>query len=436
MNTYKIFTFGCFSNQNDSKKIMTVLEKIGYSEAVKQPASLYVFNACSVQQLVTNKVFNKIRETKKKHTDIVIAVTGCVLKEDLPNFEKLIDFFFHIKELEDLPRILSDLSRQTLKNKIYNHNRTDCDYLEIKTKNKSFISVNIPVMDGCDNFCTYCAVPYTRGREVSRTMGNVLEEIKFYAEQGTKEIVLLGTNVNSYNPSDINIKSNSNPYTNPLAVLLWEINQIPQIAKIRYSSPHPRNMSDETIDAFKLNKVAKHIHLPLQAGDDEILKKMNRKYTKDWYLNIIKKIKKARPGITLTTDIIIGFPGETKKQFDNTIAVYKKVKFDLAYTPIYSERNGTLASKIYKNDIPSKEKKERQKFLENLMYQIAEKNSKKYLNKTLKVLVDTYDHSYLGGNSHEMKRVKFKGEKKLIGQIIKVRINKVEAFELKGKMIN
>jgi tRNA-2-methylthio-N6-dimethylallyladenosine synthase len=436
MNTYKIFTFGCFSNQNDSKKIMTVLEKIGYSEAVKQPASIYIFNACSVQQLVTNKVFKKIRETKKKHTNIIVAVTGCVLKEDLLKLEKLIDFFFHIKELEDLPRILYNLSQQKLKNKIYNHNRTDCDYLEIKTKNKSFVRVNIPIMDGCNNFCTYCAVPYTRGREVSRNMENILKEIKYYAARGTKEIVLLGTNVNSYNPNDINLKSNTNPYTNPLAVLLWEINQIPQIAKIRYSSPHPRNMSDETIDAFKLAKVAKHIHLPLQAGDDEILKKMNRKYTKNWYLNIIKKIKKSRPGITITTDIIIGFPGETKKQFDNTIDVYKKVKFDLAYTPIYSERNGTLASKIYKNDISNKEKRERQKFLENLMYQVAEKNSKKYQNKTLEVLVDTYDHGCLSGNSHEMKRVKFRGEKKLIGKVIKVKVNKTDAFELDGDIKN
>ncbi len=433
MKVYKIYTFGCFVNQNDSKKIMTVLDENGWTEvSAKKPATLYIFNACSVRQLVTDKIFRKIVKVKNSKKNITIAVTGCVLRQDMPKFKKYIDFFFNIKELEDLPKLLES----KMKDKVIDHERKDCEYLEVLSKNKKIHSVYIPIMDGCNNFCTYCAVPFVRGREVSRKLENVLREIKYYAEKGTKEIQLLGTNVNSYNPKDINKKSKKNPYTNPFAVLLWEANQISGIEKICFQSPHPRNMHDESIDALRLPKMAKHIHLPVQSGDNDILKKMNRKYTREWFLEIVKKIKKTCPEITITTDIIVGFPGETESQFKNTVALCKKVKFDMAHVPTYSERNGTVASKIYKDDISRKEKKRRQDIMENLLYDIAEKKNKKFLGKTLKVLVDSFSKGYAYGDSQEMKRVKFKGNKNLIVKIVRVKIMQTEAYEFAGKLIN
>jgi len=286
-------------------------------------------------------------------------------------------------------------------------------------------------MTGCNNFCSYCAVPYVRGREVSRSVGEVLDEVKNLAKNGCLEIMFLGQNVNAYRPVDTKNFSKKNPYKHPFAALLWEVNQIFGIRRIFFTAPHPRDMTDEVIDALTLPKMVNYLHLPLQAGDDKVLKRMNRSYTAADYLKLVAKINKKKPGIALGTDIIVGFPGETKKQFENTVKLYKKADFDIAYLAIYSPREGTAAAK-FEDDVPRVEKKRRRDVLQNLMEKIVLEKNQKYVGKKVSVLVDEYKNGKCIGNSREMKRVRFSGKKNMIGKIFEVKVKKSFEWILEG----
>jgi len=330
---YFITTYGCQVNEADSERIETRLRLMGHKKAASEKtATLVVINACSVRQSAVDRVLAKIKKYKKDKKKVILA--GCILESDKKKFGKLVDEIWHPDEYFDLTPIYSDSPRRA-----------------------GQASAVVPIMTGCDNFCTYCAVPFTRGREKSRPAKEIIKEVKKLTNNGYKEIWLLGQNVNSY-------KSNKTTFSK----LLRHLNAIADKCSLRFMSPHPKDFSDELIRTIaQCEKVAKNIHLPVQSGDNEILKKMNRNYTREQYIKLINKIKKAMPNIKISTDTIVGFPGETRKQFLNTIDLYKKIKFDKAYVSEYSPRPGTAATLTMRDNVPHKEKERRRKELEKVL---------------------------------------------------------------------
>jgi len=322
---YFLITYGCQMNKSDGERIISVLKKQGYLPALKEAeADLILINVCSVRQSAVNRVYAKVNKYFKKKK---IILTGCVLKED----------------------------KNKLKNKVSEFWHPDY-YFECLPIHQSKFQAFLPIMTGCNNFCAYCVVPYTRGREKSRPAKEIIREIKSLVKKDYKEVILLGQNVNSYKDKNVNFPK-----------LLKKINNIKGNFKINFITSHPKDMSDELIETMaKCQKLIKEIHLPVQSGDNEILKKMNRHYTASHYKKLIKKIKQKIPGIKISTDIIVGFPGETKKQFQNTVKLAKEIKFEKAYVSKYSPRPGTLAFKL-KDNVSPQDKKTRWQILEKLI---------------------------------------------------------------------
>lgn len=484
---YHITTFGCQMNKSDSERIAGLLESLNYTKTEDETeAYLRVINACSVRQPAIDRIFGKARlwnieknriiKNKKPPalradsamspnlptTQITTILTGCVLPKDRIKFEKLFDFVLDIRELPAWHKILKSNPQYYCEEKlktppapliracpehaegvnianplmIRGARGVKKSYLSITPIYQNRYSAFVPIMTGCNNFCAYCAVPYTRGREFSRDVKEVLREVKNLIKNGCLEITLLGQNVNSYCPSDKQNFSKKNPYKDSFAAFLWEINQFKKLNRLHFTAPHPKDMNDEAIDALALSKMVNYLHLPVQSGDNEILKKMDRNYTAQDYLNLIKKIKNKIPDIALGTDIIVGFPNETKKQFENTVQLYKQVKFDISYTAKYSPRPNTAAEKMEDN-VSLKEKKRRWEVLQKLMEETALKKNQKYKNKIVEVLVDKIAGnknfcSIYEGNSREYKRVRFYSEKNLVGKIVKVKINKAMMWMLEG----
>ncbi|MDP2864326.1 MAG: MiaB/RimO family radical SAM methylthiotransferase [bacterium] len=335
MPKYYIITFGCQMNKSDSERIVTVLENMGYKSASDiSGADLIVVNMCSVRQSAVDRVYGlapKFKKLKIKNEKLKTVLAGCILKKDKKKFREIFDSIWNMR-----------------------------NYFDISQKCKSKSLAFVPISNGCNNLCTYCVVPYTRGPLVCRNHQEVLKEVKDSVKKGFKEIWFLGQNVNDYQSStDTSIN---------FAKLLKMINDIPDDFKILFISPHPKNFSDELINILaKCEKFGKYLNLPVQSGDDKILKKMNRNYTVKEYKNLVKKIRKKMPGIRLSTDVIVGFPGETKKQFQNTVKLFKEIKFDNAYISKYSPRPGTAAFNLMKNNIPLAEKKKREKILREII---------------------------------------------------------------------
>lgn len=333
-------------NQSDSERIAGFLENKGYKKAPNmEGADLIVVNACSVRQSAIDRIFglkNKFKKLKAKK-----ILTGCVLKSDKKKFKEFFDEVLSIKEF---------LGKE---------------YLCLKPKYLYSDSVFVPIMTGCDNFCAYCVVPYVRGQEVSRPMEEIIKEVKNLIKNGYKEITLLGQNVNSYKGEIKDKKQKIKNTKKKLKTigfpeLLQITNKIPGKFKIKFLTNHPKDFSNELINTIvKCKKVAKEIHLPIQSGDDEILKKMNRVYTVEQYKNLIKKIREKIPDVKISTDVIVGFPGETKKQFENTVKLFKEIKFDKAYINKYSLRAGTTAAKL-KDNVSFREKKRRWNILDEI----------------------------------------------------------------------
>jgi len=340
---YHIITYGCQMNEADSKKIASLLKSQRHKPVEKiDEADLVVINACSVRQSAMHRVYDKIN---KYHKDKKIILAGCVLESDKKKFKDKIYQFWHPDHYfycQSIREPLSDHSKDT---------------------------ALVSIMTGCDNFCSYCVVPYTRGREKSRPADEIIKEIKNLIKNGLKEILLMGQNVNSYHSSGKNSSSEASAKEDKFISfpkLLHLLNALPGNFTIKFLSSHPKDMSDELIDAIaNLPKISKDVHLPMQSGDNEILKKMNRGYTVEYYLGIVKKLRKKVKGIRLSTDIIVGFPGETEKQFENTISAFKKAKFDHAFIAMYSLRPGTAAARM-KDDVPLSEKRRRHKLLFDL----------------------------------------------------------------------
>ena len=424
---YHITIHGCQMNKSDAERVAGILEEIGYSLADKESeADLAVVVACSVRQAAVHRIYGRATEflkLKKKNSNFISILTGCVLEKDKKKLKEKFDYVFSIK---DIGKLKSEL-KKVKNNKLIN------DYFSVKPSYSSHFSAFVPIMTGCNNFCSYCAVPYVRGREKSRKAKDILEEIGELAKKGYLEITLLGQNVNTYRPSDKKSFSKSNPYKDNFAALLWEINNIEGIVRIFFTAPHPKDMSDEVIKALALPKMLNYLHLPVQSGDNEILKKMNRNYTREDYLKLIGKIKKVRPDIALGTDFIVGFPGETKEQFDNTIDLYKEVGLDISYHAMYSPREGTMAAK-FADDVTHQEKRKRWSVIQKLMEELTLEKNQKYVNKVVSVLVDRKEKGWYVGNSREMKQVRLKGDGK-IGKIFNVKINKAYTWILEGNIV-
>jgi len=421
MKTYHIITIGCQMNKSDSERMASLLEQQGYKKTDKKYQSdLVVVNTCGIRQMAEDRIYGLIPAIKKANKKTKIILTGCLVnRKDVKNrLKKYVDVWKPINEITKIP--LAPFAKG---------GKCQNDYLKIVPRYESKFSAYVPIGNGCNNFCSYCVVPYARGREVCRPAKEILAEVKKLVKNDYKEIVLIAQNVNSYKSGKINF-----------ADLLKMVDEIKGDFWIRFITSHPKDMSDKLIKIIAgSKKVCHHIHLPIQAGDDKILALMNRKYTVAHYKNLIKKIRKAMPDASITTDIIVGFPGETKKQFNNTAKLMKEAKFDLAYIVRYSPRPGTASFKLTDNVFLS-EKKVRENKLTKILSSTALANNKKYLNKTVRLLVEGKSKSgeWFGKTATE-KNVKFIAknvEDNLIGKFVDVKIIKAKDFGLEGEIIN
>ena len=444
---YTIITMGCQLNENDSEKICGMLEEMGYTKTNEQQnADLTIFNTCCVRENAEDKLFGKLGELKrqKEQKGLLIAIGGCMMQEKhitdkIKESYPFVDIIFGTHTLHKFPEDLYKSIQE--KRKI--EDVLDIDgkiYEGLPIKREDKIKASVTIMNGCNNFCSYCIVPYVRGRERSRNPKDILEEIKELANQGYKEITLLGQNVNSY----LRVENEKNiPYEkyegiDSFAKLLQAVNKIHGVERIRFVSPHPKDFTDDVIDGIaNSEKICKLIHLPLQSGSTKVLKEMNRKYTKEQYLELVDKMKSRIPNLSLSTDIIVGFPGETKEDFEDTLDVVKKVKFEQVYMFIYSRRKGTLADKM-QNQIPEEIKHERFDKLKALVESQIEENNKKYIGTIQKILVEgtsKNNPNMLSGRTNSNKVVIFEGKKELIGTSIDLKIVSEHMWYLKGEIL-
>ena len=444
---YTILTMGCQLNENDSEKLCGMLERMGYTKTEKQnDADLALFNTCCVRENAEDKLFGKLGELKrlKEQKEIIIAIGGCMMQEKhitdkIKESYPFVDILFGTHTLHKFPEDLYKVIEE--KRKL--EDILDIDgkiYEGLPIKRDSKIKASVTIMNGCNNFCSYCIVPYVRGRERSRQPRDIIEEVKKLAKEGYKEITLLGQNVNSYLrvEREKNIPFEEYQGVNSFATLLRAINKINGIERIRFISPHPKDFTDDVIEAIAdCEKVCKLVHLPLQSGNTKVLKEMNRKYTKEQYLNLVEKMKNKIPNLTLSTDIIVGFPGETDEEFEDTLEVVEKVRFEQVYMFIYSRRVGTPGDKM-QNQIPEDIKHKRFDKLKALVESQIEENNKKYIGTTQKILVEgesKNNSNMLSGRTESNKVVIFEGSKELIDKIINIKIISQHMWYLKGEIL-
>lgn len=431
---YAIYTMGCQLNENDSEKISGMLEKMGYSKTEEITKSDFVvFNTCCVRENAEDKLFGKIGEMKrqKEEKGTIIAIGGCMMQEEhivekLKKSYPFVDIIFGTHTMHKLPEdVYHILEKRTKIEDIINIDGEIYEGLPIKRNDETKASVTI--MYGCNNFCTYCIVPYVRGRERSRTPNDILKEIQELANEGYKEITLLGQNVNSYDGG------NGYKFSN----LLRDVNEIGGIEKIRFVSPHPKDFKEDVIDAIRdCEKVSKIIHLPLQSGSSNILKKMNRRYTKEQYLSLVKRMKEEIPNVVFSTDIIVGFPEESEEDFEDTLDVVRKVNFEQVFMFIYSRRVGTPADRM-ENQIPEEIKHERFNRLKELVESMIEENNKKYIGTTQSVIVEgksKNNPNMLTGRTDSNKVVVFDGKEELINTVVDLKIVSEHMWYLKGEI--
>ena len=434
---YHILTMGCQLNENDSEKIAGMLEKMSYSETddIKE-ANLIIFNTCCVRENAEERLFGKIGEIKKmKETrEVILAIGGCMMQEEgmvgkIKKSYPFVNVIFGTHTLQNLPENIYKAIIENRKVKdVIDIDGEIYEGLPIKRNDKFKASVTI--MYGCNNFCTYCIVPYVRGRERSREPELILEEVRGLAKDGYKEVTLLGQNVNSYVGND-KIRN--------FADLLNEVCKIDGIERIKFISPHPKDFTDDVIDAIANNdKICRIIHLPLQSGNTKVLKEMNRKYTKEQYLALVEKMRERIPGVEFSTDIIVGFPGETDEEFEDTLDVVRKVNFEQIFMFIYSIREGTVAAKR-EDQVPEKQKHVRFDKLKELYESRVDENNDKYLNRVQKLLIEgtsKNNSEMFEGRTDTNKVVIFKpNEDNKIGDIVSVRITETHKWYLKGEII-
>lgn len=431
-------TFGCQMNARDSEKLLGVLEQIGYQEETnEEEADFVIYNTCTVRENANMRVYGRLGQlnrVKKKKPHMLIGLCGCMMQEPevvekIKKSYRFVDLIFgthNIYKFAEL--IVTRLESERMVIDIWKD--TDKIVEDLPSERKFSFKSGVNIMFGCNNFCSYCIVPYVRGRERSRNPEDIIREIKSLVADGVVEVMLLGQNVNSYG------KTLEHPMT--FAQLLTEIEKIDGLERIRFMTSHPKDLSDELIEVMKHSrKICKHLHLPVQSGSTEILKKMNRRYTKEQYLELVRKIKEAVPDISLTTDIIVGFPGETEEDFLETMDVVKQVRYDSAFTFIYSKRIGTPAAAM-EDQIPEDVVKDRFDRLLKEVQSISAEVCSVHEGTTQPVLVESvndHDPALVTGRLSNNILVHFPGEKELIGKIVSVRLDACKGFYYIGTRV-
>lgn len=428
-------TFGCQMNARDSEKLLGILQEIGYEPTESEEADIVVYNTCTVRENANLRVYGRLgqlRGLKRKNPHMIIALCGCMMqeKEVVEKIQKSYSFVdvvfgtYNIFKLAELLYNRWESGKMVID--IWDSQKQVVE--ELPTVRKFPFKSGVNIMYGCNNFCTYCIVPYVRGREKSREPRDIIREIERLADDGVKEIMLLGQNVNSYG------KTLDNPVS--FAQLLKEIEKIDGIKRIRYMTPHPKDFCEELLDVMsQSSKICNHIHFPLQSGSTRLLKAMNRQYTKEQYLNWVDKIREKLPDVSLTTDIIVGFPGETEEDFEDTLDVVRKAQFDSAYTFIYSKRTGTPAASM-ENQIPEDVVKERFNRLLETVGEVSHSISARYENTDTQVLVESLDDHEPGlvtGRMTNNMLVHFPGTADMIGKLVDVRLTECKGFYYMGK---
>lgn len=413
MPKYHIWTIGCQMNKAETERLGSLLEKQGYQATdTAEEADLIVLNSCVVRESAESRVLNRLhtlKPFKKAHPDTMLAVTGCLVNSDIDQLQKSfphIDYFF---KAGDYPPWIERTESQSI---LPQHPSP---------------AVFVPIIQGCDNFCSYCIVPYRRGREKSRTIAEITCEVKALVHRGAGEVTLLGQNVDSY--------GHDLPDQPDLADLLTELNAIDGLKRIRFLTNHPKDMSARLIEAIaSLEKVCEQINLPVQAGNDEILKAMRRGYAREQYRQLIRQIRDAIPGIALSTDVIVGFPSESTGQFQETLDLLSEIKFDTVHVAVYSPRTGTLADREFEDNIPLPEKKKRLSEVEQLQERIATEINARLLGRTVEILVEGKTKGKWQGRTRTDKLVFFNDNSDRLGQLVKIRIEKTSPWSLQGEV--
>ncbi len=436
---YLIQTFGCQMNEHDSENLCAMLEEMGYERGITAgECDLIIYNTCAVRENAELKVYGNLGQLKlekRKNPDLKIAVCGCMMQQphvvkELKSKYRHVDLVFGTHNLYKFPELLTN-SMDT-KKMLVDVWDVDGEVVEgLRSTRKFELKAFVNIMYGCNNFCTYCIVPYTRGRERSRTSEDIMNEIKELAANGTKEITLLGQNVDSYG------KTLEESIT--FDKLLRMVNEVEGIERIRFMTSHPKDISDEVIYAMRdCDKVCEYLHLPIQCGSTPLLKRMNRHYTKEYYLDIIEKAKNEVKDIAFSTDLMIGFPGETEKDLLDTIDVVEKVRYDSAFTFIYSKRKGTPAAQM-PDQIPEDIKHERFNKVLNKVNEICADINKNYIGKSVEVLVEgksKNDNTKFTGRTRQNKLVNFEADEiELAGKLVMVNITSANTFSLNGLIV-
>lgn len=433
--TFCVTTFGCQMNARDSEKLRGILREIGYLEAEEDQADFVIYNTCTVRENANTRVYGRLgqlKPRKKKNPHMMIGLCGCMMQETeviekLKKSYPFVDIIFGTHNIFKFAELIAERFA-TDKPVINIWEGTDQIVENLPNQRKYAFKSGVNIMFGCNNFCSYCIVPYVRGRERSREPQAILDEIRRLAKDGVVEIMLLGQNVNSYG------KTLDEPMT--FAQLLTEIEKIEGIKRIRFMTSHPKDLSDELIEVMsRSSKICRHLHLPVQSGSSRVLKQMNRRYTKEQYLELVEKIRKAVPGISLTTDIIVGFPGETEEDFQETLDIVRKVRYDSAFTFIYSKRTGTPAAKM-KDQVPEEIIKDRFQRLLTEVQNIAAEVCSVHEGTTQEVLVESicdHDPSMVTGRLSNNLLVHFHGDASLIGKLLPVHLTECKGFYYLGE---
>ena len=434
--TFCVTTFGCQMNARDSEKLRGILNQIGYEEAEEDEADFVIYNTCTVRENANTRVYGRLgqlKPRKKQQPHMMIGLCGCMMQEPeviakLKKSYSFVDIIFGTHNIYKFAELICE-RYEAGKMVVDIWEDTDKIVEDLPNERKYAFKSGINIMFGCNNFCSYCIVPYVRGRERSRKPEAIIREIERLVKDGVPEVMLLGQNVNSYG------KTLDEPIT--FAELLRRIEKIEGLKRIRFMTSHPKDLSDELIEVMASSeKICKHLHLPVQSGSTRILKKMNRRYTKESYLELAEKIKKAVPDISLTTDIIVGFPGETEEDFQETLDVVRKVRYDSAFTFIYSKRTGTPAAAM-EDQIPADVVKDRFDRLLSEVQSIASEVCAVHEGKDMEVLVESvsdHDASMVTGRMSNNLLVHFKGTKEMIGTYVTVHLTECKGFYYLGEL--
>lgn len=458
--SYKIITFGCQMNEHDSEVISGMLTQRGYTEAAGEDmrnTDIVIINTCSIRENADKRFFGTLGQLKKiklANPNFTVCVCGCMMQQEhitkkLRQSYPWVDVIFGTHNIHEFPDMLEEMfqrrstgedwtvnqirsSREFRVDRVYRDSDRIVEGLPAKRLfgHKSFVNI----MYGCNNFCTYCIVPYTRGREKSRRPEDIIAEVKALAADGVKEVTLLGQNVNSYR----GVSADSGNEWD-FADLIYALNEVEGLERIRFMTSHPKDLSDKLIAAFaECDKLCNYIHLPVQAGSSSVLRRMNRKYTREQYLELVRKLREAVPGIAISTDIIVGFPGETEEDFCETLSLAEKIQYDSAFTFLYSPRRGTPAAD-YENQIPEDVKHERFNRLVEVMNRGSKARNAAFVGRVCRVLVDGPDKKssgILNGRTEEFKLVDFEGPEELIGSMVDVEITASNTFSLQGRIVS